>query len=137
MNNVKQSSARGHNGGIWRRLAAVLKGAEVLDARLAADLRGQIAAIHRSQAVIEFQLDGTILDANANFLGAMGYSIDEVRGRHHSLFVDPEQRGRPATTLSSTPRASRTRWSSTPPTSRPRCMPRRVCARLSTKPGAC
>ena len=47
-----------------------------------------LAAIGRSQAVIEFQMDGTILDANDNFLAAVGYSLDEIRGRHHSMFVD-------------------------------------------------
>jgi methyl-accepting chemotaxis protein len=52
------------------------------------DLRGQIAAIGKSQAVIEFNLDGTIITANDNFLGALGYRLDEVQGRHHSLFVD-------------------------------------------------
>ncbi|MCJ2139272.1 PAS domain S-box protein [Methylobacterium sp. E-066] len=51
---------------------------------------GQIAAINRSQAVIEFALDGTILTANDNFLAAMGYRLDEVQGRHHSLFIAPE-----------------------------------------------
>ena len=55
------------------------------------DLRGQIAALKRAQAVIEFQLDGTILTANDNFLQAMGYTLDEVRGRHHSLFIPPEE----------------------------------------------
>ncbi|WP_238254989.1 methyl-accepting chemotaxis protein, partial [Methylorubrum podarium] len=52
---------------------------------------GQIAAINRSQAVIQFDLDGTITDANENFLTTMGYRLDEIRGRHHSLFVDPEE----------------------------------------------
>lgn len=54
-----------------------------------ADYQGQVAAIGRVQAVIEFGLDGAILNANDNFLRAMGYRIDEVRGRHHSMFVDP------------------------------------------------
>ena len=49
---------------------------------------GQIAAIGRSQAVIEFQMDGTIITANDNFLKAFGYTLDEVKGRHHSMFVD-------------------------------------------------
>jgi methyl-accepting chemotaxis protein len=53
------------------------------------DLRGQIAAIHKSQAVIEFTLDGTILTANENFLKTLGYALDEVKGRHHAMFVDP------------------------------------------------
>ena len=56
------------------------------------DLDGQIHALHRSQAVISFMPDGTILDANANFLAAMGYALDEVKGRHHSLFVDEAER---------------------------------------------
>lgn len=49
-----------------------------------------VNAINRSQAVIEFTLDGTILDANDNFLGVMGYSLDEVKGKHHSMFADAE-----------------------------------------------
>jgi len=53
-----------------------------------ADLRGQIEAIGKSQAVIAFELDGTIISANANFLQAVGYTLDEIRGRHHSMFVD-------------------------------------------------
>jgi methyl-accepting chemotaxis protein len=56
-----------------------------------AGYEGQIAAINRSQAVIHFGLDGTITDANENFLNAMGYRLDEIRGRHHSLFVDPAE----------------------------------------------
>ncbi|MBL8446517.1 MAG: PAS domain S-box protein [Zoogloeaceae bacterium] len=53
---------------------------------------GQIAAINRVQAVIEFALDGRILHANENFLQAMGYRLDEVVGQHHSIFVDPNIR---------------------------------------------
>lgn len=56
------------------------------------DLRGQLAAIGRSQAVIEFEPDGTIITANPNFLAAVGYKLDEVRGQHHSMFVEPAQR---------------------------------------------
>jgi methyl-accepting chemotaxis protein len=52
----------------------------------------QAAAIDRSQAVIEFKLDGTIMTANNNFLDAMGYSLDEIRGKHHGIFVDPSER---------------------------------------------
>ncbi|SFK92875.1 methyl-accepting chemotaxis sensory transducer with Pas/Pac sensor [Methylorubrum salsuginis] len=58
-----------------------------------ASYEGQIAAINRSQAVIHFALDGTITDANDKFLAAMGYALDEIRGRHHSLFVDPQEVG--------------------------------------------
>ena len=58
----------------------------------AADFQGQIEAINKAQAVIEFKLDGTILTANDNFLKVVGYTLDEVRGRHHSMFVDPAYR---------------------------------------------
>ena len=57
-----------------------------------ADLAGQIASIGKSQAVIEFNMDGTIIGANQNFLKTVGYSLDEIRGRHHSMFVDPSER---------------------------------------------
>jgi methyl-accepting chemotaxis protein len=57
-----------------------------------ADLAGQLAAIGKSQAVIEFNMDGTIVTANANFLGALGYSLAEIKGKHHSMFVDPSER---------------------------------------------
>ena len=57
-----------------------------------ADYAGQIDAIGKAQAVIEFQLDGTIITANENFLKAMGYTLDEVRGKHHSMFVEPAYR---------------------------------------------
>lgn len=54
-----------------------------------ADMEGQIAAINRAQAVIEFKLDGTILNANENFLKVIGYSLDEIVGKHHSMFAPP------------------------------------------------
>lgn len=53
-----------------------------------ADYSGQLAAIAKSQAIIEFNLDGTILNANTNFLNVLGYTLDEVKGKHHSIFVD-------------------------------------------------
>jgi methyl-accepting chemotaxis protein len=56
------------------------------------DLKGQVAAISRSQAVIEFKLDGTILTANDNFLKTLGYSLEEVQGKHHSMFVEAAYR---------------------------------------------
>ena len=56
--------------------------------RRAADFEGQVKAIDKSQAVIEFDLDGTIRNANENFLHTVGYSIDEIRGKHHRIFVD-------------------------------------------------
>jgi methyl-accepting chemotaxis protein len=57
-----------------------------------ADIRGKLDALDKSQAIIEFELDGTILTANENFLGTLGYTLDEVRGQHHSLFVDKDER---------------------------------------------
>jgi methyl-accepting chemotaxis protein len=54
-----------------------------------ADYEGQIQAIGKSQAVIEFTLDGTVTDANENFLQTLGYTLDEVKGRHHRMFCDP------------------------------------------------
>ncbi len=53
-----------------------------------ADYSGQINAISKAQAVIEFNMDGTIIAANDNFLGALGYTLGEVQGQHHSMFVD-------------------------------------------------
>ena len=56
----------------------------------AADFAGQIDAIDKSQAVIEFDLTGTILTANENFLHTMGYERDEVCGRKHAMFAEPD-----------------------------------------------
>ncbi|MGC4061958.1 MAG: methyl-accepting chemotaxis protein [Aquabacterium sp.] len=58
-------------------------------AQARAELEAVLRAVDKAQAVIEFKLDGTILHANDNFLRAMGYSLDEVKGRHHSMFVEP------------------------------------------------
>lgn len=57
-----------------------------------ADSDGQISAIGKSQAVIEFEMDGTVRSANANFLKTLGYTLDEIKGRHHSMFVTSEER---------------------------------------------
>ena len=64
--------------------------------RAAADMAGKVEAARRSQAVIEFDMDGTVLDANDNFLDAMGYRLAEVQGRHHRMFVTPAQAASPA-----------------------------------------
>ncbi len=58
-----------------------------------ADFEGQLAAINKAQAVIEFDLDGTIRTANDNFLNTLGYSLDEVKGKHHSMFAEPAYTG--------------------------------------------
>jgi methyl-accepting chemotaxis protein len=52
------------------------------------DFRAQVAAISRSQAVIEFDMEGTVLTANENFLKALGYTLEEIKGRNHRMFVD-------------------------------------------------
>ncbi|ACT59850.1 methyl-accepting chemotaxis protein [Hirschia baltica] len=55
-----------------------------------ADMTAQINAINQSQAVIEFDTTGKILNANENFCNTMGYSLSEIKGKHHSMFADPE-----------------------------------------------
>jgi methyl-accepting chemotaxis protein len=54
-----------------------------------AEFEGKVCAIERAQAVIEFELDGTVITANENFLRIFGYSLDEVVGKHHRIFCDP------------------------------------------------
>ena len=56
------------------------------------DYSGQVEAIGKSNAVIEFNMDGTILKANENLLNAVGYSFEEIKGRHHSMFCEEEYR---------------------------------------------
>jgi methyl-accepting chemotaxis protein len=56
------------------------------------DTQGLLDAIDRSQAVIEFKMDGTIVKANDNFLKTMGYRMDEIAGQHHRLFVEDAYR---------------------------------------------
>jgi methyl-accepting chemotaxis protein len=57
-----------------------------------ANLLGQVQAINKAQAVIEFNLDGTVISANENFLAALGYSLSEIQGKHHRMFVEPGYR---------------------------------------------
>ncbi|WP_246337958.1 PAS domain-containing protein, partial [Azospirillum oleiclasticum] len=75
-----------------RRNGFVVEWADARERLLNHDYAAQFTAIGRSQAVIEFKPDGTILTANDNFLRSMGYSLAEVQGRHHSMFVEPEYR---------------------------------------------
>lgn len=56
------------------------------------EVAGQMSAINRSQAVIEFDLQGNILNANENFLKTVGYTLDEIKGRHHSMFATESYR---------------------------------------------
>jgi methyl-accepting chemotaxis protein len=52
------------------------------------DFSGQVDAISKAQAVIEFNMDGTIITANDNFLNTVGYTLEEIQGQHHRMFVD-------------------------------------------------
>lgn len=70
----------------------------VLEWRDVTDLRrlsGMMDALQKAQAVIEFGMDGTVIQANGNFLDAMGYRADEIAGRHHSMFMDPTEAAQP------------------------------------------
>ncbi len=58
-----------------------------------AEFEGKIKAIGKAQAIIEFNLDGTVITANENFLKTLGYSLDEIKGKHHSLFCDTSYSG--------------------------------------------
>ena len=58
----------------------------------AADFAGQIEAIGKSQAVIEFNMDGIVLNANQNFLAAFGYSLSEIQSNHHAMFMPADAR---------------------------------------------
>lgn len=86
----------------WRLLGRFMRGAQActadtvsIDATELADLRGQLTAIRKSLGVIELSLDGTVLDANENFLRTLGYTLDEIRGQHHRMFVEPAMRDSP------------------------------------------
>ncbi|MGJ8571668.1 MAG: methyl-accepting chemotaxis protein [Hoeflea sp.] len=63
---------------------------------LRSDSQNVITALHKSLAIIEFDLDGTILNANDNFCQAMGYELSEIKGKHHRIFVDPTEAASPA-----------------------------------------
>jgi methyl-accepting chemotaxis protein len=54
-----------------------------------AEIEGKLNAISRVQAVIEFKPDGEIVTANENFLTTLGYRLEEIKGQHHSMFVEP------------------------------------------------
>ena len=74
----------------WTRLLArTPDAADLKRQRDAEDAMAQMKALDRSQAIIEFSMDGTILSANENFLRVVGYALTEIAGQHHRLFVDP------------------------------------------------
>ncbi len=55
------------------------------------EMKSKLEAFERSQAIIEFNVDGTILRANQNFLNTVGYELDEIVGRHHQIFIDQKE----------------------------------------------
>src|SRR3979409_1934611 len=56
------------------------------------ELKATIEALNHSQAAIEFKMDGTVITANENFLRVLGYSLAEIRGKHHSMFVAEQEK---------------------------------------------
>ncbi|MCC7091449.1 MAG: PAS domain S-box protein [Nitrosomonas sp.] len=64
---------------------------DITDSKLhTSEFKAKVAAIDRGQAVIEFDLNGQVLEANRNFLAAMGYTLREIKGQHHSMFCSME-----------------------------------------------
>lgn len=59
------------------------------------DAKAVLAALGKSQAVIEFRVAGTILSANENFCRALGYKLTEIVGKHHRIFVEPAEANSP------------------------------------------
>ena len=84
------SAVRDANG---EYIGNVLEWADVTEDRLNSSM---LLALDKSQATIEFTLDGKIVDANENFLNTMGYSIDQIRNKHHSVFVERDFKNSPA-----------------------------------------
>lgn len=74
---------------LWMRRSVVAQQAKEIDNSVKLD------AISKVQAVIEFNLDGTIIDANENFCQSLGYTLDEIKGHHHSMFVSESVRNSP------------------------------------------
>ena len=80
------TDAEGNSAGrlhVWKVVTDVAN----MQARFV-DYEGQLKSISNNQAVIEFQMDGTVVTANQNFLSTLGYSLDEIKGRHHRMFVE-------------------------------------------------
>jgi len=87
LNNTIDTGAKDETGQLLGSLD-VMQGALRARDQKDADSRGQIAAIGRAQAVIEFDMNGTVREVNENFARLMGYSRAEVVGKHHSMFVE-------------------------------------------------
>jgi len=68
----------------------MISGGASADSNLIREMEGKLAAIEKSQASIEFNMDGTIVTANNNFLSVLGYRLEEIQGQHHRIFVSPD-----------------------------------------------
>lgn len=86
-NNIPTTKSNGR-----KSTSAKAPAKKIVSADSQASKSAMFDAFSRSMAMIEFTVDGTILWANSNFLQTIGYTLDEIKGRHHSLFVDPEHR---------------------------------------------
>ena len=86
---ISGTARRDEMGAVARCIEVFKASAEEQIGVVTTDLKGQVAAISRAQAIIEFDLAGKILTANENFLAVVGYSLDQIKGQHHSMFVDP------------------------------------------------
>ncbi|TYC56492.1 PAS domain-containing protein [Rhodobacterales bacterium] len=78
-----------------KRVGTVVEWGDAAARLMNVEYGAKIDALGRSQAVIEFAIDGTVLDANDNFLKSLGYTLDEVKGKNHSMFVDAAYRKSP------------------------------------------
>jgi len=95
MNNDKPTSAKPRVRKTTAKVSGVVATSGQLGCGAASTKNEMFDAFSRAMAMIEFNVDGTILWANDNFLKTVGYSLEEIRGRHHSLFVDSAYRSSP------------------------------------------
>ena len=90
---VDASIITGPNG---EYLGNMVQWFDITDVKLeTANYKGQLEAINKAQGVIEFNMDGTVTWANDNFLSVVGYTLDEIKGNHHSMFAEPEYAASP------------------------------------------
>ncbi|PCI06708.1 MAG: chemotaxis protein [Gammaproteobacteria bacterium] len=91
MNNTTKENI---NISLWQRLFGSIQSKSETEKALlvAAENNGMMEAISKAQAVIEFNMDGSIITANDNFLDTLGYTLDEVVGQHHSMFLEPSSK---------------------------------------------
>ncbi|HID76730.1 MAG TPA: PAS domain-containing protein, partial [Planctomycetaceae bacterium] len=92
----REMSVNAYCNALFDGQGAPIGGIEVLiDWTEAVDHAGQVSSINDAQAVIHFNMDGTIITANDNFLNAFGYTLPEVQGQHHSMLVEPDYKNSP------------------------------------------